>query len=1089
MIDTSQNALRLLLKAIRRGKKAVIPFVGAGLSVYGYDNDRLPLWHELMETLIAHADAVVGISSEDQHFLISSINNREYLIALERLVDVMGEGQFRIVIEQMLDTEEREIPPAIMLLVCVSWSLIVTTNLDRFIEQAWAKRYGSSLKVITHRDGENFARAVAGTEPGSILLKTHGTLERFDTWILTQTQYRNLLLQTLSYTHSMSELYKKALLFVGYGMTDEDFEPIIEHLKRNVGQGIDEYYAILDKRRRQDPTVIRLIREYNVLPIWYDFDELRSQEKDRGHGEVYEYLKLIVREWLVTNRPTPIVTHYIPELNAGFVGRHSELREINRFFTNPMDNLLQIVGFGGEGKTSLVQKWLSDNIDVITESSFDYVFGHSFYKGSIADFISHLYNLLQFRKGANSFLGVPEKVSEIKAELRDKRLVLILDGFEAVQTPDGEIDNPFVEEVMNAALTGGSKVMVTTRLGLKQSSRTINLEGLSTADALECLIGISGWQNTDRLGWVIENKVGTHALSLTVFGSFLRMIKGQDIDLGAVSLSRDITDEADPRIANKAKRVLDFYDRFLGQDPQLAMAVFSCFRRPTPEAWLHELFKSLRLDPDTPGDIAVVDIEASLDFLRETRFLIPDSEGDLTTHPLLRNHFNEKLSGESSGIVHRHLTELFLKNCPAQSPETMADAIPLIEACYHAAKSGQWQVFSDLFRDRINRGAKFELGYRIGAWNEMLNTARLAFPDGDLQQPPMADPAHVNEAVALSFRRLGRSTKALRQYYMAVQSAMIDGDKQVVRPINNMLYVNMMMGRIPQAIELMTHNLATLHKLEMDWFRYWQIEHAYLSFGRLAMLAGRLDAAQDYFNYAENMRKSPDYDAESIHSLVRISLSDFYLHSSPAQIYEARRIAEDNLRIGHSHDWRDIVTGGQRALAEVMIRESETADRPNTLIDDALRMLDQALAAALNRSHFELQIEIRLARAAAWLTSGAEYAPDLAMPELKEVGRLIDSTEQRVFLPMKLLVEARAHRAVGRDEAFRTTVERATRYVIENGCLFFFVAPSCPLKGYLEELGISQPKIVLPELPQVGSEEHFKMDDATLLKGLEGLVP
>src|SRR4051812_46914372 len=51
--DTSNATYQELLGRVLESGASVVPFVGAGLSVYGRQDQRLPLWRELLELLIA----------------------------------------------------------------------------------------------------------------------------------------------------------------------------------------------------------------------------------------------------------------------------------------------------------------------------------------------------------------------------------------------------------------------------------------------------------------------------------------------------------------------------------------------------------------------------------------------------------------------------------------------------------------------------------------------------------------------------------------------------------------------------------------------------------------------------------------------------------------------------------------------------------------------------------------------------------------------------------------------------------------------------------------------------------------------------
>jgi hypothetical protein len=60
----------------------------------------------------------------------------------DRLIGLLGQPNFKRIVERELDDTGRPVPPAVAELVAVGWSLIVTTNLDRLISRAYFERYG-----------------------------------------------------------------------------------------------------------------------------------------------------------------------------------------------------------------------------------------------------------------------------------------------------------------------------------------------------------------------------------------------------------------------------------------------------------------------------------------------------------------------------------------------------------------------------------------------------------------------------------------------------------------------------------------------------------------------------------------------------------------------------------------------------------------------------------------------------------------------------------------------------------------------------------------------------------------------------------
>lgn len=71
-------------------------------------------------------------------------------------------------------------------------------------------------------------------------------------------------------------------------------------------------------------------------------------------------------------------TSTLPITDAAIFGRDVELSLLTELWHNPRMNLMQIVAFGGAGKTSLVNKWLS-NLSKESYRGAENIYAWSFY--------------------------------------------------------------------------------------------------------------------------------------------------------------------------------------------------------------------------------------------------------------------------------------------------------------------------------------------------------------------------------------------------------------------------------------------------------------------------------------------------------------------------------------------------------------------------------------------------------------------------------------------------------------------------------------------------------------------------------------
>src|SRR6185295_4428453 len=99
----------------------------------------------------------------------------------------------------------------------------------------------------------------------------------------------------------------------------------------------------------------------------------------------------------------------------------------------------QVIASGGTGKTALVDKWFRRHLGEAD------VFGWSFYsQGSSQDrqtssdhFFAEILDSLQIKIEPNA--PAYSKIRALANRLREERLLLILDGVEPLQEPDGAL--------------------------------------------------------------------------------------------------------------------------------------------------------------------------------------------------------------------------------------------------------------------------------------------------------------------------------------------------------------------------------------------------------------------------------------------------------------------------------------------------------------------------------------------------------------------------------------------------------------------------------------------------------------------------
>ena len=250
----------------------------------------------------------------------------------------------------------------------------------------------------------------------------------YPSWRLTSSHYRQLL-RDRGYVHALQHLFLKRLFFVGFGLQDEDFDLLLNTITSIYPPGVGEFYALIARSRKQDPAIVKLIRDSGLRPIFYDVEPSPDpSDPFAGHRAVYECLADLASNWAATRTGLEITLKYFPEPDPFVIAREHELGVLQQWVEGKGGHVVQVIGLGGLGKTSLIQQYITQRAPNIAAAGYSRSFGCSFYRADVAEFISDLALAI----GSAGVLSVARRVEGICAQLGRHRTLLILDGLENI---------------------------------------------------------------------------------------------------------------------------------------------------------------------------------------------------------------------------------------------------------------------------------------------------------------------------------------------------------------------------------------------------------------------------------------------------------------------------------------------------------------------------------------------------------------------------------------------------------------------------------------------------------------------------------
>jgi hypothetical protein len=507
-----------------------------------------------------------------------------------------------------------------------------------------------------------------------------------------------------------------------------------------------------------------------------------------------------------------------------FIGRQDDLRQLDRAWDDPKTNVFTVHAWGGVGKTALVGHWLGllardgyRGMEVFYQYSFEGAAGDAFIERA----------LRLFGDGEPAAGGTPEEKGARLADLvRQKRALLWLDGFEAVQEQDGaagQIKSPALRALVCAlAAYNPGLCVIGTRLPVSDLN-----EWAPTAPALELqhlppAAGADLLQALEVVGPRAEleqaaREVHGHALSLNLLGSYLA-----ESWFGDVRMRAEFQFLAEGSDSHKqARRIMESYEQHLAAKNRQALAALrlvSLFIRDArPES-----VKALLAAPAIPGltdelaGLRPPQWNALVALLRKRKLLSEPPEGadlhgraTLTTHPLVREYFAEGLRRQHPAAFregHHRLARHFADSVPQHEPDTTVQMGPLYLAIGHGCQAGLFDEMLDkIYWPRIKRGERHFNTKTLGAFNVDLAVLGRFFdePWRRFHEPVRAAARRrLLYEVGFDLRALGRLDEAEEPLaeYLALciqQEEWIDGAK--VAGDLSLLYITL--GRLGSALE------------------------------------------------------------------------------------------------------------------------------------------------------------------------------------------------------------------------------------------------------------------------------------------------
>ena len=698
---------------------------------------------------------------------------------------------------------------------------------------------------------------------------------------------------------------------------------------------------------------------FDIAENLYFSDAILVNKRARlDHGKILEKLDRIIAGG-PPEPPEEAFQHFFseswPKVDPALFGREKEIGLLDDAWDDPKTNVVSFVAWGGVGKTALVDWWRIRRMQSEGWRGAERVYAWSFYSQGAAEgrqasadpFIDAALRWFGDPEMAGSASSPWEKGERLAQLVRARRTLLLLDGIERLQNPPGSpfptglIKDPALQALLRSLGRGNPGLcVVTTRLPVADletfegvSVRSVDLDHLSDEAGAACL-GNLGVKGTDEEFREASREFDGHALSLALMGRYLAV--AHDGEIRKRDMIPSLTVE--PKRGGHARRVMACYEQLFVGKPELdILMMMGLFDRPVEPGAI----EALRAEPPIEGltdqlsSLTEPEWKFALRNLRDVRLLSQESDTEgsqhLDCHPLIREHFGEKLRAQHPGAwceAHNRLYEYYKSLPEKELPDTLEEMMPLFQAVGHGCRAGRHQdALHEVYWPRIKRRNESYSTAKLGAFGAELAALSGFFeelwsrPTANLTEPVKA--FLLNQA-GFRLRALGRLAEAVEPFEVGLKLRIALRDwGNAARNADNLSELLLTLGHVPQALEYAEQSVKYADDSGDAFLR---MVMRTISADALHQ-AGRLGEADVAFREAEAMQKERQPEHPLLSSLQGFQYCDLLL--GRGEHSEAQRRASQTMEIAKRNRWLlhialDHLTLGRAALLAAL--EEGTGD-------------------------------------------------------------------------------------------------------------------------------------------------------------------
>jgi hypothetical protein len=279
----------------------LVPFIGAGISRHAITRGLkpFPTWKDFIQELKGLARDDGNLSEDDDRQIDELVEQGKFLMAAQALKEEIEEGKLGRFIERRFTSTGAEPGPIHRALFKLRPHLIMTTNYDQLLEDAYVKEFGVQVNPVTPKNSYKVQQVLKGYREGidrPLIFKIHGTASEPKEIVFAEKDYRKLLYNEPGYRAILSAVFvTKIVLMLGFSFSDPEISTVVQTLREGFRERSSPDYIVLRKGIKGKVERKRLSKDFGLEVIEY--------EPTEGEPELLELV-----EYLATFAPAKTST-------------------------------------------------------------------------------------------------------------------------------------------------------------------------------------------------------------------------------------------------------------------------------------------------------------------------------------------------------------------------------------------------------------------------------------------------------------------------------------------------------------------------------------------------------------------------------------------------------------------------------------------------------------------------------------------------------------------------------------------------------------------------------------------------------------